>query len=161
MKSIAPALSALACACLCLSSTRADTTEEQAALLKEADKVVTGLVLQVDSKMEEPKPGVERNCVHIDHTLRFRVDHIIKGEGLKVGDEIVVHAWEKLPLKGGPECERQGHLGIPENVKIKDGMDEYKQRRVLFLKANKDGSYTPLLPGGIQKRNMIGNKDAK
>jgi len=108
-------------------------------LEKKASHVISGRVVEVTSK--DRKSEVERALgIHVDRvfTIRLKVNSILKGTGMKAGDEIEVEAWQpvsRIPPLPGP----QGHGSIPK-----------KGDAVTVYVAGKKGrAYKAILPNGI------------
>ena len=110
-------------------------------LEKEANHIVSGKVISVTAKGQ--KSRVERAFgLHRDkvYTIKLKVASVLKGAGVKVGQEILIEAWQPStripPLPG-----LQGH----EPVSAKG--DTVK---MYLLKNKKAKAYQPLLPNGIE-----------
>ena len=113
----------------------------QKELEKEANHIVSGKVISVTTKVQKSK--VERALgLHRDrvYTIKLKVTSVSKGTGVKVGQEILIEAWQPStripPLPG-----LQGHEPIPEKG------DTVKMH---LLKNKKEKAYQPLLPNGIE-----------
>ena len=111
-----------------------------AELKKQASHVVTGSVVEVTSKTR--KSQVERAIgIHRDliHTIRIKVEKVSKGDGVKVGSEIEIVAWQPStripPLPG-----HQGHGSIPQKG----------DKATFYLRAKGEKQFEPLLPNGIE-----------
>ena len=110
-------------------------------LKKESSHIVSGKVISVTTKVQKSK--VERALgLHRDrvYTIKLKVASVSKGTGVKVGQEILIEAWQPStripPLPG-----LQGHEPVPgkgDTVKM------------YLLKNKKSKSYKPLLPNGIE-----------
>ena len=113
----------------------------QKELEKESNHIVSGKVISVTSKVQKSK--IERALgLHRDkvYTIKLKVASVLKGAGGKVGQEILIEAWQPStripPLPG-----LQGH----EPVSAKG--DTVK---MYLLKNKKSKAYQPLLPNGIE-----------
>ena len=113
----------------------------QKELEKESNHIVSGKVISVTTKVQKSK--VERSLgLHRDkvYTIKLKVASVSKGNGVKVGQEILIEAWQPStripPLPG-----LQGH----EPVSAKG--DTVK---MYLLKNKKAKAYQPLLPNGIE-----------
>ena len=113
----------------------------QKELEKESNHIVSGKVISVTVKVQKSK--IERAMVlHRDkvYTIKLKVASVLKGAGVKVGQEILIEAWQPStripPLPG-----LQGH----EPVSAKG--DTVK---MYLLKNKKAKAYQPLLPNGIE-----------
>ena len=110
-------------------------------LEKEASHIVSGKVISVTAKVQKSK--VERALgLHRDrvYTIKLKVTSVSKGAEVKVGQEILIGAWQpstRIP----PVPGLQGHEPIPEKG---DTVKMY------LLKNNKAKAYEPLLPNGIE-----------
>jgi hypothetical protein len=113
----------------------------QKELEKEASHIVSGKVISVTTKVQ--KSTVERVFgLHRDkvYTIKLKVASASKGTGVKMGQEILIEAWQpstRIP----PVPGLQGHEPIPEKG------DTVK---VYLLKNKKAKAYEPLLPNGIE-----------
>ena len=113
----------------------------QKELEKEANHIVSGKVISVTSKVQKSK--IERALgLHRDkvYTIKLKVASVSKGTGVKVGQEILIGAWQpstRIP----PVPGLQGHEPIPEKG---DAVKMY------LLKNKKAKAYEPLLPNGIE-----------
>ena len=113
----------------------------QKELEKESNHIVSGKVISVTVKVQKSK--IERALgLHRDkvYTIKLKVASVLKGAGVKVGQEILIEAWQPStripPLPG-----LQGH----EPVSAKG--DTVK---MYLLKNKKVKAYQPLLPNGIE-----------
>ena len=113
----------------------------QKELEKESNHIVSGKVISVTVKVQKSK--IERALgLHRDkvYTIKLKVASVLKGAGVKVGQEILIEAWQPStripPLPG-----LQGH----EPVSAKG--DTVK---MYLLKNKKAKAYQPLLPNGIE-----------
>ena len=113
----------------------------QKELEKESNHIVSGKVISVTVKVQKSK--IERALgLHRDkvYTIKLKVASVSKGAGVKVGQEILIEAWQPStripPLPG-----LQGH----EPVSAKG--DTVK---MYLLKNKKAKAYQPLLPNGIE-----------
>ena len=110
-------------------------------LEKESSHIVSGKVISVTAKVQKSK--VERALgLHRDrvYTIKLKVTSVSKGTGVKVGQEILIGAWQpstRIP----PVPGLQGHEPIPEKG---DTVKMY------LLKNKKAKAYEPLLPNGIE-----------
>ena len=110
-------------------------------LEKEANHIVSGKVISVTTKVQKSK--IERALgLHRDrlYTIKLKVASVSKGAGVKVGQEILIGAWQpstRIP----PVPGLQGHEPIPEKG---DTVKMY------LLKNKKAKAYEPLLPNGIE-----------
>ena len=110
-------------------------------LEKESSHIVSGKVISVTTKVQKSK--VERSLgLHRDkvYTIKLKVASVSKGTGVKVGQEILIEAWQpstRIP----PVPGLQGHEPIPAKG------DEVK---MYLLKNKKSKAYEPLLPNGIE-----------
>ena len=137
---------ALACACIMTPSAQAAKAPmKQEALHKESDVVITGRVLKVEMKIEQAKRERAKGNTDKVYTLTVRVGHVIKGEGLKVGDEITVEAWEVNRRVGEARIGLQSYENIPK-----------KGERRLFYLENKGQLNVPLHPNGMQPHEEQG-----
>ena len=110
-------------------------------LEKESSHVISGRVISVTTKVQKPKVdralGLHRDKVY---TIKLKVASVSKGAGVKVGQEILIGAWQpstRIP----PVPGLQGHEPIPEKG---DTVKMY------LLKNKKAKAYEPLLPNGIE-----------
>ena len=113
----------------------------QKELEKESNHIVSGKVISVTVKVQKSK--IERALgLHRDkvYTIKLKVASVLKGAGVKVGQEILIEAWQPStripPLPG-----LQGH----EPVSAKG--DTVK---MYLLKNKKEKACQPLLPNGIE-----------
>tara|TARA_B110000014_G_scaffold206569_1_gene157302 strand:+ start:123 stop:569 length:447 start_codon:yes stop_codon:yes gene_type:complete len=110
-------------------------------LEKESSHIVSGKVISVTTKVQKSK--VERSLgLHRDkvYTIKLKVASVSKGNGVKVGQGILIEAWQpstRIP----PVPGLQGHEPVPENG---DTVEMY------LLKNKKSKAYEPLLPNGIE-----------
>ena len=82
-------------------------------LVEESQHVITGKVLAVESKIQQSTvdklPGLKDEVF----LIKVKVQFVAKGADIKVGDEVVVRAWQPrksvIPRPPGP----QGHDTIP------------------------------------------------
>ena len=113
----------------------------QKELEKESNHIVSGKVISVTVKVQKSK--IERALgLHRDkvYTIKLKVTSVSKGTGVKVGQEILIGAWQpstRIP----PVPGLQGHEPIPEKG---DTVEMY------LLKNKKSKAYEPLLPNGIE-----------
>ena len=110
-------------------------------LKKESNHIVSGKVISVTAKVQKSKVervlGLHRDKVY---TIKLKVASVSKGAGVKVGQEILIGAWQpstRIP----PVPGLQGHEPIPEKG---DTVKMY------LLKNKKAKAYEPLLPNGIE-----------
>jgi hypothetical protein len=146
LKHISPVntlLSTLICGVLALG-----TADLQAAkapmspkeLEKESSHIVSGKVISVTTKVQKSK--IERSFgLHRDkvYTIKLKVASVWKGAGVKVGQEILIEAWQpstRIP----PVPGLQGHQPVPGKG---DAVKMY------LLKNKKEKACQPLLPNGI------------
>ena len=110
-------------------------------LEKESSHIVSGKVISVTTKVQKSK--VERSLgLHRDkvYTIKLKVASVSKGNGVKVGQVILIEAWQpstRIP----PVPGLQGHEPVPEKG---DTVEMY------LLKNKKSKAYEPLLPNGIE-----------
>ena len=110
-------------------------------LEKESSHIVSSKVISVTAKVQKSK--IERALgLHRDrvYTIKLKVASVSKGTGVKVGQEILIGAWQpstRIP----PVPGLQGHEPIPEKG---DTVKMY------LLKNKKAKAYEPLLPNGIE-----------
>jgi hypothetical protein len=108
---------------------------------KESSHIVSGKVISVTAKVQKSK--IERSLgLHRDkvYTIKLKVASVSKGNGVKVGQGILIEAWQpstRIP----PVPGLQGHEPIPEKG---DTVKMY------ILKNKKAKDYEPLLPNGIE-----------
>ena len=109
-------------------------------LEKKSSHIVSGKVISVTTKVQKSK--VERALgLHRDrvYTIKLKVASVLKGNGVKVDQEILIEAWQPStripPLPG-----LQGHEPVPRQG------DEVK----MHLLKKKEKAYQPLLPNGIE-----------
>ena len=113
----------------------------QKELEKESSHIISGKVISVTTKVQKSK--VERALgLHRDrvYTIKLKVTSVSKGTGVKVGQGILIGAWQpstRIP----PAPGLQGHEPIPRQG------DEVK---MYLLKNKKEKAYQPLLPNGIE-----------
>ena len=113
----------------------------QKELEKEASHIVSGKVISVTTKVQKSK--IERSLgLHRDkvYTIKLKVASVSKGTGAKVGQEILIEAWQpstRIP----PVPGLQGHEPVPEKG---DTVKMY------LLKNKKAKACEPLLPNGIE-----------
>jgi hypothetical protein len=113
----------------------------QKELEKESNHIVSGKVISVTVKVQKSKIerafGLHRDKVY---TIKLKVASVLKGAGVKVGQEILIEAWQPStripPLPG-----LQGHEPIPKKG---DAVNMY------LLKNKNVKAYKPLLPNGIE-----------
>ena len=110
-------------------------------LEKESSHIDSGKVISVTAKVQKSKIerafGLHRDKVY---TIKLKVASVSKGAGVKVGQEILIGAWQpstRIP----PVPGLQGHEPIPEKG---DTVKMY------LLKNKKAKAYEPLLPNGIE-----------
>ncbi len=107
----------------------------QKELEKESSHIVSGKVISVTTKVQKSK--IERSLgLHRDkvYTIKLRVESVSKGAGVKVGQEILIEAWQpstRIP----PVPGLQGH----EPVSGKGDMV-----KMYLLKNKKEKAYQPL-----------------
>jgi hypothetical protein len=113
----------------------------QKELEKEASHIVSGKVISVTTKVQKSKIerflGLHRDKVY---TIKLKVASVSKGTGAKVGQEILIEAWQpstRIP----PVPGLQGHEPVPEKG---DTVKMY------LLKNKKAKACEPLLPNGIE-----------
>ena len=113
----------------------------QKELEKESSHIVSGKVISVTTKVQKSKfersLGLHRDKVY---TIKLKVESVSKGTGMKVGQEILIEAWQpstRIP----PVPGLQGHEPVPGKG------DEVK---MYLLKNKKEKAYQPLLPNGIE-----------
>ena len=112
----------------------------QKELEKQSNHIVSGKVISVTVKVQKSK--IERALgLHRDkvYTIKLKVASVSKGTGVKVGQEILIEAWQpstRIP----PVPGLQGHEPIPEKG------DTVK----MYLFKKKARVYEPLLPNGIE-----------
>jgi len=113
----------------------------QKELEKESSHIVSGKVISVTTKVQKSKfersLGLHRDKVY---TIKLRVESVSKGAGVKVGQEILIEAWQpstRIP----PVPGLQGHEPVPG----KGG-----EVKMYLLKNKKEKAYQPLLPNGIE-----------
>ncbi len=112
----------------------------QKELEKESSHIVSGKVISVTTKVQKSK--IERSLgLHRDkvYTIKLRVESVSKGAGVKVGQEILIEAWQpstRIP----PVPGLQGHEPVP-------GKGDAVM--MCLLKNRKEKAYQPLLPNGI------------
>ena len=110
-------------------------------LEKESSHIVSGKVISVTAKVQKSK--IERSLgLHRDkvYTIKLKVASVSKGNGVKVGQGILIEAWQpstRIP----PVPGLQGHEPVPEKG---DTVEMY------LLKNKKSKAYEPLLPNGIE-----------
>ena len=113
----------------------------QKELEKEASHIASGKVISVTTKVQKSK--IERSLgLHRDkvYTIKLKVASVSKGTGAKVGQEILIEAWQpstRIP----PVPGLQGHEPVPEKG---DTVKMY------LLKNKKAKACEPLLPNGIE-----------
>ena len=109
-------------------------------LEKESSHIVSGKVISVTTKVQKSK--IERSFgLHRDkvYTIKLKVASVWKGAGVKVGQEILIGAWQpstRIP----PVPGLQGHQPVPGKG---DAVKMY------LLKNKKEKACQPLLPNGI------------
>ena len=113
----------------------------QKELEKESSHIISGKVISVTTKVQKSKVervlGLHRDRVY---TIKLKVTSVSKGTGVKVGQEILIEAWQpstRIP----PVPGLQGHEPIPEKG---DTVKMY------LLKNKKAIACEPLLPNGIE-----------
>ena len=113
----------------------------QKELEKEASHIASGKVISVTTKVQKSKIerslGLPRDKVY---TIKLKVASVLKGTGVKVGQEILIEAWQpstRIP----PVPGLQGHEPVPEKG---DTVKMY------LLKNKKAKACEPLLPNGIE-----------
>jgi hypothetical protein len=112
-------------------------------LEKESSHIVSGKVISVTTKVQKSKVkrtlGIHRDKVY---TIKLKVASVSKGTGVKVGQEILIEAWQpstRIPSLPG----LQGHEPIPKKGDT---------ARMYLLENKKAKAYEPLLPNGIEIR---------
>ena len=113
----------------------------QKELEQEASHIVSGKVISVTVKVQKSK--IERALgLHRDkvYTIKLKVASVSKGTVVKVGQEILIEAWQPS-TRISPVPGLQGHEPIPEKG------DTVK---MCLLKNKKSKAYEPLLPNGIE-----------
>ncbi len=108
-------------------------------LVKGATNIVEGLVVDVTSKTQKSRYeralGIHRDRVY---TITLRVDKVVKGTGIEVGEKITIEAWQ--PSKRIPPMPGlQGHRPVPE----KD------DTVTVYIESKEGAKYKPILPNGI------------
>jgi len=112
-------------------------------LNQRSDFVVTGKVIGVSSKIS--KSNVEKSIgIHIDKKFKviIRIQSVVKGGGIKVGQEIIIGAW-RPSVRIPPIPGLQGHNPIPDKgdfVKV-------------YLHKKPRNNYTALHPNGFKINN--------
>ena len=110
-------------------------------LEKESSHIVSGKVISVTKKVQKSRVdralGLHRDKVY---TIKLKVASVSKGTGVKVGQEILIGAWQPSTLIP-PVPGLQGHEPIPEKG---DTVKMY------LLKNKKAKVFEPLLPNGIE-----------
>jgi hypothetical protein len=110
-------------------------------LEKESIHIVSGKVISVTAKVQKSK--IERSLgLHRDkvYTINLKVASVSKGTEVKVGQEILIEAWQpstRIP----PVPGLQGHEPVPEKGDTVE---------MCLLKNKKSKAYEPLLPNGIE-----------
>mgnify|MGYP002884047613 FL=1 len=139
MKQLLGIITALALGIVDLQAAKVPMSQKE--LEKESNHIVSGKVISVTVKVQKSK--IERALgLHRDkvYTIKLKVASVLKGAGVKVGQEILIEAWQPStripPLPG-----LQGH----EPVSAKG--DTVK---MYLLKNKKAKAYQPLLPNGIE-----------
>jgi hypothetical protein len=112
-------------------------------LNESSDLVVTGKVIGVSSKISKSK--VEKSIgIHRDKKFKviIRIQSVLKGKGIKVGQEIIIGAWQPS-VRIPPIPGLQGHYPIP------DKGDFVKA----YLNKKSGNNYTALHPNGFKINN--------
>ena len=110
-------------------------------LEKESSHIVSGKVISVTTKVQKSK--VERSLgLHRDkvYTIKLKVASVSKGTGVKVGQGILIEAWQPS-TRTPPVPGLQGHEPVPEKG---DTVEMH------LLKNKKSKACEPLLPNGIE-----------
>ena len=108
-------------------------------LNEQAAHVIRGTVLEIASKVQKSEIEVDFGS-HTDRifTITIKVESVLKGAGLKEGEEVIIEAWtpkRRLPPRAG----LQGHQPIPE-----------KGDEVTAYLVDSGGKLEPILPNGIE-----------
>ena len=130
----------IVCPCAVFSAVPPMSPKE---LKESSDLVVTGKVIGVSSKISKSK--VEKSLgIHRDKIFKviIKVKTVMKGKGIKVGQEITIGAWQpsvRVPPIPGP----QGNDPIPNRG---DSI-------TVYLHKKSENNYTALLPNGFKISN--------
>ena len=139
MKQLIGIVTVFAIGVVCLHAAKVPMSSKE--LEKESSHIVSGKVISVTAKVQKSK--IERSLgLHRDkvYTIKLKVASVSKGTGVKVGQEILIEAWQpstRIP----PVPGLQGHEPVPEKG---DTVEMY------LLKNKKSKAYEPLLPNGIE-----------
>ena len=112
-------------------------------LKESSDLVITGKVIGISSKISKSK--VEKSIgIHRDKIFKIviKVKSVLKGEAIKVGQEITIGAWQasvRIPPIPGP----QGNYPIPNKG---DFVKAYLHKKL-------ENNYTLLHPNGFKINN--------
>ena len=137
-------LSTVACVALMsggvdVEAAKAPMSQEQ--LDKQSQLIVTGNVISMTSKVQRSKHergfGIHRDRVY---TIQLKVASVLKGTGVKKGDQIVVEAWR-------PTTRIPALPGLQGHVPLSDKGDMVK---MYLLKNKQTKRHEPLLPNGIE-----------
>jgi len=139
MKQLIGIVTVFAVGVVCLHAAKVPMSPKE--LEKESSHIVSGKIISVTAMVQKSK--IERSLgLHRDkvYSITLKVASVSKGNGVKVGQEILIEAWQpstRIP----PVPGLQGHEPIPEKG---DTVEMY------LLKNKKAKAYEPLLPNGIE-----------
>ena len=139
MKQLIGIVTVFAIGVACLHAAKVPMSPKE--LEKESSHIVSGKIISVTAMVQKSK--IERSLgLHRDkvYSITLKVASVSKGDGVKVGQEILIEAWQpstRIP----PVPGLQGHEPVPEKG---DTVEMY------LLKNKKSKAYKPLLPNGIE-----------
>ena len=139
MKQLIGIVTVFAIGVVCLHAAKVPMSPKE--LEKESSHIVSGKVISVTTMVQKSK--IERSLgLHRDkvYTIKLKVESVSKGAGVKMGQEILIEAWQpatRIP----PVPGLQGHEPVPGKG------DEVK---MYLLKNKKEKAYQPILPNGIE-----------
>ena len=139
MKQLIGIVTVFAIGVVCLHAAKVPMSPKE--LKKESSHIVSGKIISVTAMVQKSK--IERSLgLHRDkvYSITLKVASVSKGDGVKVGQEILIEAWQpstRIP----PVPGLQGHEPVPEKG---DTVEMY------LLKNKKSKAYEPLLPNGIE-----------
>ena len=139
MKQLIGIVTVFAIGVVCLHAAKVPMSPKE--LEKESSHIVSGKIISVTAMVQKSK--IERSLgLHRDkvYSITLKVASVSKGDGVKVGQEILIEAWQpstRIP----PVPGLQGHEPVPEKG---DTVEMY------LLKNKKSKAYEPLLPNGIE-----------
>jgi hypothetical protein len=120
-------------------ATAAKAPIKKADLKNESTHIVSATVVEVTEQIK--KSAREPGAGNTDKvfTIKVKVDTTEKGEGIAIGDHILILAWKAQTRIGAATIGIQGHEAIPKKG----------QKATFYLKQNAK-TFEPLMPNGIE-----------